>query len=74
MKKIYVVWIQYVEDCFNIEFDSAFENRTDALERRKLIMEQKAKEGYVIDFEDTFDPIINDDCRVYIDEVELNKS
>ena len=73
MKKIYVVWIQYVEDALNIEFDSAFDNVEDAQKRRKLVMEQKAKEGYVVDLEDVFD-FIDDDCRVYVDEVELIKN
>ena len=72
MKKIYVVWIQYVEDALNIEFDSAFDNVEDAQKRRKLVMEQKAKEGYVVDLEDAFD-FIDDDCRVYVDEVELKE-
>lgn len=68
--KGYLVYTEWPEDR-NLEFDGVYKSK-DLADKRKLeLMKSWEKAGYCIDWSEEGDWTIDDDCRVWVEEVEI---
>lgn len=73
MNKGYLVWIEYLEDR-NYEFDCVYKDKQSAIQRQKKLMKLLEKEGYCIDWSEDGDYTIDDNCRVWIEDIEIKEN